>query len=52
MKYTIIKSTSIEELEKSVNDYLSKGWKLQGGVCTVLNKEINYYEYYYQAMFF
>ena len=32
MKYTIICSTSIDELIKWVNEELCKGWELQGGM--------------------
>ena len=48
MKYTIICSTSIEEVIKWVNEELCKGWELKGGVDT-MTQEIDY-TVFYQAM--
>ena len=48
MKYTIICSTSIDELIKWVNEELCKGWELQGGLAT-MTQEIDY-TVFYQAM--
>jgi len=35
MKYEIISSYDVTDLEKEVNTRLKKGWKLQGGVSSV-----------------
>ena len=48
MKYTIICSTSIDELIKWVNEELCNGWELQGGLAT-MTQEIDY-TVFYQAM--
>ncbi|MDV3537954.1 hypothetical protein CMU94_02305 [Elizabethkingia anophelis] len=35
MEYKVISNSNLNELEKEINDYLTKGWKPQGGVCLV-----------------
>lgn len=35
LEYTVVVTTSIEDLETEVNDLLSKGWKPQGGLSSM-----------------
>ncbi len=44
MEYKILFNSWGENLEKEVNEYLTNGWKCQGGVCVVAGSG------YYQAM--
>ncbi len=40
MEYKILKELTSGKLEELVNQYLSKGWKLQGGVSIAENTNI------------
>ena len=48
MEYKIVYGEDPRELEEEVNELIRKGWKPQGGVC-VLRERNNYWSFY-QAM--
>lgn len=41
IKYKILSGDLIANLEDKVNEYLSSGWELQGGVCSSIS--VDYY---------
>ncbi len=50
MEYTILKASTMPDLEKKVNDYIKKGWRPQGGITIQLNIQFHNVEYCYQPM--
>lgn len=49
MEYTIVCEKSVVTFYITVNEYLADGWKPQGGVF-VVNEKNNVFSNYYQAM--
>lgn len=50
MEYTILKASTLPDLEKKVNEYIKKGCRPQGGITIQHNPQFRTVEYYYQAM--
>lgn len=51
IKYKVIQSKTIQELEECITVMLNDGWQCQGGIeITFWNREIVYGFYYSQAM--
>ena len=51
VKYHVIQCSGFERFLHRVNEYLEKGWKLQGGVCAVGgNSTCDGLAYYHQAL--
>lgn len=48
MKYDILCDAFLDDLIKSVNEKLKKGWKCQGGIATMTHQPR--YTVFYQAM--
>lgn len=47
-EYGIVRETTVDDLERKVNECLRNGWELVGGVAAVM--EHTHYVYYLQAM--
>ena len=50
MEYIVVTGNSLNSLMNHVNDFLGRGWQLQGGVCVYVSDAIKK-NYYAQAMF-
>lgn len=51
MKYEVIQADSLEELERTVADYIANGFQCQGGISVITELWVDGIErFYYQAM--
>jgi hypothetical protein len=51
MQYKVVREFESEDLEAKVQDYLNKGWQLQGGVsCSISETEEECFPEYCQAL--
>ena len=44
MKYTVISSSTLPDLIKKVNEFIGKGWQLQGGFAVSLGHASGFYQ--------
>lgn len=49
MRYTIAKGGNVMTMIYNVNDLISRGWKLQGGICVYEDEPGS--QFFYQALF-
>ena len=50
LRYRIVEAKDSEGLEQDVNEALSEGWELQGGVSVVNSQANTYAWWFYQAL--